>query len=140
MMTKIENPSVAAAFHAYPTSVRRQLLQLRQLVLDVADSHEAIGGVEETLKWAQPSYLVKGGSTIRLGVQKSSPERLAMYFNCNTKLIDTFRTLYPDTFEFDGNRAIVFTLGEEIDTEALSHCIELALRYHHLKKLPLLGA
>ena len=139
-MTRIENPSVAAAFDAYPSSVRRQLLRLRELVVDVADSHEAVGRVEETLKWGEPSYLVKGGSTIRLGMPNSSPERFAMYFNCNTKLVDTFREIYPNTFEFEGNRAIVFALGSQIDTDALRHCIELALRYHHLKKLPLLGA
>ena len=139
-MTKIENPSVAAAFGAYPGNVRRQLLRLRQLVVDTANSHEAIGGVEETLKWGEPSYLVKGGSAIRLGMPKSSSERFAMYFNCNTKLVETFREIYPDTFEFEGNRAIVFTLGDRINTDALRHCIELALRYHHLKKLPLLGA
>ncbi len=108
--------------------------------MDTADSHEAIGRVEETLKWGEPSYLVKGGSTIRLGTPRSSPKRFAMYFNCNTKLVETFREIYPDTFEFEGNRAIVFALGDQIDTDALSHCIELALRYHHLKKLPLLGA
>ena len=139
-MTRIENPSVAAAFDAYPSSVRRQLLRLRQLVVDVADSHEAVGRLEETLKWGEPSYLVKGGSTIRLGMPNSPPERFAMYFNCNTKLVDTFREIYPNTFEFEGNRAIVFALGSQIDTDALRHCIELALRYHHLKKLPLLGA
>lgn len=139
-MTKIENPSVAAAFDAYPGSVRRQLLRLRQLIVDVAESHEAIGRVEETLKWGEPSYLAKGGSTIRLGAPKSSPESFAMYFNCNTKLVDTFREIYPNTFEFEGSRAIVFALGDQIDTDALAHCIELALRYHDLKKLPLLGA
>lgn len=139
-MTKIQNPSVVAAFDAYPGSARRQLLRLRQLVLDVIESNEALGGVEETLKWGEPSYLVKGGSTIRLGVPKSPPERVAMYFNCNTKLVDTFREIYPNMFEFVGNRAIVFALDDRIDTNELRHCIELALRYHHLKKLPLLGA
>ena len=84
--------------------------------------------------------LVKGGSTIRLGMPKSSPERFAMYFNCNTKLVDTFKEVYPNTFEFEGNRAIVFALDDRVDTDALRHCIELALRYHDLKRRPLLGA
>lgn len=139
-MTKIDNRAVAAAFHDYPSGVRQHLLRLREIVLDVANSHEWIGAVEETLKWGEPSYLVKGGSTIRLGAPKSSAEHFAMYFNCNTKLVDTFRELYSDTLEFEGNRAIVFTVGEPIDTQALRHCVELALRYHHVKKLPLLGA
>lgn len=106
---------------------------------DVADSNEAIGSVEETLKWGEPSYRAKGGSTIRLGIPNSSPECFAMYFNCNTKLVDTFRQIRPNTFEFEGNRAILFALGRQTDTDALRHCIEIALRYHHLKKRPLLG-
>lgn len=139
-MTQIEDPAIAAAFAAYPIDIRRKLLRLRQLILDLADSHEEIGSVEETLKWGEPSYLVKGGSTIRLGMMRSQPERYAMYFNCNTKLVDTFREIYPNTFEFEGNRAIVFAISDQIDTDSLRHCIELALRYHRLKKLPLLGA
>ncbi len=139
-MTTIDNPAVAAAFDAYPAEIRRQLLRLRRLILDVADAHEAIGSVEETLKWGEPSYLVKGGSTVRLGTPKSRPERYALYFNCNTKLVDTFREIYANTFAYEGNRAIVFTLGDPVDTDALRHCIELALRYHRIKARPLLGA
>lgn len=133
-------PSVAAAFDRYPTEVRRHLHDLRRLVLDVADSHDAIGEIEETLKWGEPSYIAKGGSTVRLGMPKTAPQRCAVYFNCNTKLVDTFREIYPSTFSYEGNRAIVFAPGESIDTGALRHCIELALRYHRLKALPLLGA
>lgn len=137
---RIDNSAVAAAFDAYDKPVRRKLLQLRQLIFDVADSHEEIGTIEETLKWGEPSYLTRGGSTIRLGKPKSQPSRYALYFNCNTKLVDTFRELYGDTLQFEGNRAVVFQVGEPMDTKAVSHCIELALRYHSLKKLPLLGA
>jgi hypothetical protein len=62
-----------------------------------------------------------------------------MYFNCRTKLVDTFRELYRDQFKFYGNRAIVFHEGDEIPIDALKHCILLALTYHRRKHLPMLG-
>lgn len=138
-MTPIGNPAVAAAYDAYPDDVRRCLLDLRQLILDVAESHPGIGALEETLKWGEPSYLAKDGSTIRLGVPKAESRCYAMYFNCNTKLVDTFREVYSTDFSFEGNRAIVFQLGESVQTDRLKHCVELALRYHRVKSLPLLG-
>lgn len=138
-MKPIENSAVAAAFDAYPGKVRRHLLHLRQLIFDVSDAHEDIGQLEETLKWGEPSYLVKGGSTIRLGVPKSQANCYAMYFNCNTKLVDTFREVYAGTFSFEGNRAIVFELDDPVETDAIKQCIELALQYHRVKNLPLLG-
>ena len=63
-----------------------------------------------------------------------------MYFNCNTSLVDTFRELYGDVFMFEGNRAIVFGEADEIPVAELKHCISLALTYHRVKRLPLLGA
>ena len=63
-----------------------------------------------------------------------------MYFNCNTSLVDKFRELYGDVFMFEGNRAIVFGEADEIPVAELKHCISLALTYHRVKRLPLLGA
>ena len=56
-----------------------------------------------------------------------------MYFHCQTKLIDTFRTLFPDEFTYDGNRAIVFEQSEAVSEMPLSHCIAMALTYHRNK-------
>ena len=64
----------------------------------------------------------------------------AMYFNCNTSLVDTFKELYGDLFNFEGNRAIVFNETDELVVNELKHCISLALTYHRVKRLPLLGA
>ena len=58
-------------------------------------------------EWGEPSYLVKGGSTIRMDWKKANPEQYAMYFHCKTKLVDTFKELYQDVFKFEGNRAII---------------------------------
>ncbi len=114
-------------------------MSLRQLILDVAADTPGVGDVEETLKWGEPSYLVECGSTVRIGWKASRPEYYAVYFNCNTKLVDTFREVYSELFTFEGNRAIVFHRQETVPTRALKHCIALALEYHKKKHLPLLG-
>ena len=139
-MDNIENPNVASVYQSYPEDVRRRLMLLRQLIIDVASETSSIGALEETLKWGEPSYLVKGGSTVRIGWKEAEPSRYAMYFNCNTKLVDTFRELYSEEFKFEGNRAIVFNREDEVPSQALRHCVALSLQYHKLKHLPLLGA
>ena len=89
----IENPEVAQVFDGYPAPMRRRMLRLRQLVLDTAAETEGVAAVEEALKWGEPSFLTKGGSTIRMDWKAKSPHRYALYFNCNTSLVDTFKTL-----------------------------------------------
>ena len=138
-MSKIENPAVARVFDGYPAPIRRKLLRLRQLVLDTAAETEGVNTLEETLKWGEPSYLNKGGSTLRIDWKSRAPEQYAMYFNCNTSLVDTFKAIYGDVFTFAGNRAIVFGETDELPIEELKHCISLALTYHRVKHLPLLG-
>ena len=138
-MDRAINPEVARKFQSYPEEVRQKLLELRELILDVAAGIPGTGELEETLKWGEPSYLVEAGSTVRIGWKESRPECYAVYFNCNTKLVDTFRQVYSDCFKFEGNRAIVFHRKDTIPTSALRHCIALSLQYHKIKHLPLLG-
>ena len=59
-----------------------------------------------------------------------SPQRYAMYFHCQTKLVDTFRALFPNEFTYDGNRAIIFEQSDVVLKKPLSHCIAMALTYH----------
>jgi len=47
-----------------------------------------------------------------------------------TDLVDTLRTLFPDDFKFEGNRAIVFALEDKIPEDALAMCIVASLTYH----------
>lgn len=138
-MKKIKNPNVNAVFNSYPEHMREKLMFLRQLVFETASETESVGEVEETIKWGEPSYLTKGGSTIRIGWKPSNPNQYAMYFHCKTKLVDTFKELYRDKFDFAGNRAIVFDENDVITVEELKHCISLSLTYHSRKKLPMLG-
>ncbi len=133
-------PEVTAVFDQFPTNLKQKLIALRELIVSTAAETDGVTRLEETLKWGEPGYLTKTGSTIRIGCVKSQPGHYAAYFNCKTNLIDTFRELYPDTFTFAGNRAIVLAADEPLPEAELKHCFSLALTYHQRKKLPLLGA
>ncbi len=135
----IESSEVLEFFDNYPEPIREKLLFLRQLVFDTASEIEGLNKIEETLKWGEPSYISKNGSTIRIGWKKSKSDQYAMYFHCKTKLVDTFREIYRDQFKFEGNRAIVFNESDEIAVTELKHCISLSLTYHRIKHLPMLG-
>lgn len=80
----IDSPDVAAVFAGYPEPMRQRLLRLRQRVLDTAVETQGVTELEETLKWGEPSYLTKSGSTIRMDWKGKSPNQYALYFNCNT--------------------------------------------------------
>jgi Domain of unknown function (DU1801) len=132
--TPLTNPAVAAVFDAYPHALRKKLLALRQLILDTAASTEGVGAIDETLKWGEPAYVTlnKKGSTVRID-RKKNQERYAIYFNCNTSLVDTFRSMFPHSFSFEGNRALVFEVGDALPKEELAFCIGMALTYHQRK-------
>ncbi|GGD77485.1 DUF1801 domain-containing protein [Lacimicrobium alkaliphilum] len=132
-------PEIEAKFSTYPSEARKQLADIRRLVFSVAEEN-GLGTVEETLKWGEPSYLVKGGSTIRMDWKPTDPEVIKVYFHCQTSLIETFKEIYRDAFEYEENRAIVVPLNASAGSGPLSHCLEMALKYHSLKHLPLLGA
>jgi hypothetical protein len=119
-------PQVAAVFLSHPSTIRAKLLRLRRIVCDTAAKMDGVGALEETLKWGQPAYLSRGGSTIRIDRVKNDPARIAMYFICHTDLIGTFRELYP-ALEYEGNRAILLDVRGKIPEDALRHCISLAL-------------
>lgn len=138
-MNDFENLEVAKVFNNYPTHMRQKLLMLRQLVLETASESEGIDTLEETLKWGEPSYLAKSGSAVRMGWKLSKPDQYALYFHCQTKLIDTFKELYSDKLKFEGNRAIVFHQDDEIPIDEVKHCIFLSLTYHGRRHLPMLG-
>lgn len=135
----IENAKVAAVFGHYPNHIQQRLLFLRQLILDTALAIQGIDHLEETLKWGEPSYFTKRGSTIRIAWKESNPQQYAMYFNCKTRLVATFKEVFGDVFNYEGNRAIVFDDNEEIPIDELKQCISLSLTYHSRKQLPMLG-
>jgi hypothetical protein len=136
-MKPFTDQAVAAHFTAYPPEARERMLALRELIFTVAEDTEGVGELQETLKWGEPAYVTaasKAGSTVRMDWKARSPQQYAVYFNCNTGLVDTFRTLFPHDFKFEGNRAIVFHLGEKIAKDALAVCIAASLTYHAKKR------
>ena len=133
------DPSVQKKFISYPDHVRERLQNLRQLIMETAAEIEGIDILEETLKWGEPSYLVKKGSTIRIDWKARTPDQYAIYFKCTSKLVETFQHLYHDLFRFEGKRAILFDLDAPVPEAELKFCVSLALRYHHLKHLEWLG-
>ena len=139
-MMEIVNPDVSRVFESYPESMRGKMLRLRKIVLETASETEGVDAVVETLKWGEPSYITKGGSTVRIGWKEKTPGQYAIYFNCNSSLVETFKAVYGEVFAFDGKRAIVFGVDDELPIAELKHCISLALTYHRVKRLPLLGA
>jgi hypothetical protein len=127
------DPAVDAVFKSYPTPIKTKLLALRRLILETARTTEGVGTLQEALKWGQPSYLTtetKSGSTVRIDRVKSAPDCYAVYFHCQTDLVETFRELYPTQFSYGGNRSILLNADDKIDEPALRHCIALALTYH----------
>ena len=135
-MKPFKNAVVARVFAAYPPKMRRKLMILRQLIFDTAAEIDGVGEIEETLKWGEPAYVTAksgSGSTVRIDWKKSKPSQYAMYFHCQTKLVDTFRTLFPDDFRYEGNRAIIFGADDAVPVEELSLCIAAALTYHRDK-------
>lgn len=136
-MTAFENAMVAEVFAAYPTMLRKRLLSLRKIIFDVAAKTEGVGRLQETLKWGEPAYVTAesgSGSTIRIDRCKNSESQYAIYFHCQTTLVDTFRTLFRDTFKFEGNRSIVFDRNDRVPMSELKLCIAMALTYHRNKR------
>ena len=131
--------SIKQKFSAYPEEIALILNQIRALIFTVA-KQEGITDLVETLKWGEPSYLSPAGSTIRFDWKPKHPQQYCVYFNCKTCLIETFKEIYGNTFNYEGNRALVFKVGKSLPSEALGHCIAMSLRYKTINHLPLLGA
>jgi Domain of unknown function (DU1801) len=136
MPTRFADPAVEAHFAAYPPAARKALLALRALVSDTARRTQGVGELAEVLKWNEPAYgTVKGaGSTVRIDWKAKHPDQYAMYFHCQSGLVDEFRQMFPHDFRFEGERAIVFRLGEHVPTDALGICIAMALTHHSRKR------
>lgn len=123
---------LAATFDRFPVGTRVQLLEVRHLIFSIAEATPVVGTLTETLKWGEPAYLTDvtgSGSTVRLGGPTSSGGG-AILFNCRTTLVETFRTLFADTFAYQGNRAIHLDPDKPLPEAPLAICLGMALTYH----------
>jgi hypothetical protein len=135
--TDVSDPAVEAVFNAYAPPLKAKLKALRRLIFETASTTEGVGALQETLKWGQPSYLTpetKSGSTIRIDQVKFTARQYAVYFHCQTGLVDSFRELYPTELRFGGNRCILLDAADELPRAELRHCVALALTYHLNKR------
>ena len=133
-----EDARVQQHFAACPLAVRRDLLKLREMIFEVAAETPGVGEIEETLKWGQPAYVTAqsgSGSTLRIDARKGAADAYAMFFHCQTDLVQTFRTTFAGDFDFEGNRALRFKAGEPVANDALRLCVRAALTYHLRKPL-----
>jgi Domain of unknown function (DU1801) len=120
----------------YSAPVRKKLAALRALVLETAKTTPGVGRIEEALKWGQHSFLTPetgSGSTIRIDGKRKDKDGCAMFFHCQSGLIEMFKDIYGQQLKYEGKRALIFRSGEELPVETLRHCIALALT-HHLRK------
>ena len=132
-MREFENINVKEKFLMFPNDKKDCLFHLRDLIFNTAETDPRIGPLSEELRWGDPSYITaktNAGSTVRLGVFDCS--KVALFFHCKTKLVEDFKTLYPNALEFSKNRAILINPLSPPHDEILQHCILASLIY----KLP----
>ncbi len=133
------NPAVKARFDNYPPEIKVKMESLRKLIIEVAEETEGVDHLEETLKWGELAYITKNGSTLRIDWKAKNPAQYAMYFQCTSQLVPTFRFVFGETFEYEGNRAVLLPLKGNLPIEEVKKCIATALTYHKVKKMPMLG-
>lgn len=134
------DPEVKEVFQNYPSEVKHKMHEIRELIIQVAQETEEIQALQETLKWGEPSYISKLGSTLRIDWKEKNPNNYSIYFKCTSKLVPSFKSVYGDVFNYEKNRAIIFNINEELpDKVKLKECIKAALLYHKLKNQENLG-
>ena len=138
-LTLKTDPRVNDVFANYPDFVRDKLQHLRELVIETAEETEGVTVLEETLKWGEPSFVTKNGSTLRMDWKEKTPDQYAMFFQCTSRLVDTFRLVFDHKLQYEGKRAIVFQLNQKIPELELKECIKASLIYHNVKEQITLG-
>jgi hypothetical protein len=133
------NPDFESVIANYPDFVRDKMRFLRRLVIEAANEISEINKIEETLKWGEPSFVTKTGSTLRMDWKKKTPDQYQMYFKCTSRLVETFKMVFGDFFEYEKNRAIIFQLDQEVPVNELKQCIKATLLYHKVKDELTLG-
>lgn len=115
--------TVETVLASYPAEVQARLRQMRALILEVAANEDI--DVEETLKWGQPSYLAKKGSTLRLGEVDGQP---ALFAHCQSQIIPNARMMFGDSLTYSGNRAVI--LNDHAGEGELRQIVLHGLTYH----------
>ena len=134
-----ENNLVSKKIQEYPEPVQNIANEIRSLIHEVART-EKLGPVQESLKWGEPSLSTGKGTPIRFDWKSKNPENFYLFFNCQTILVETFTAIYGDFLKTEGRRAVILNLREKFPKKIIRDCISMAVRYHQIKHLRLLGA
>jgi hypothetical protein len=124
-------PDVQSALAGFPDAMRETARSLAELINNTAAGLPAVGELEDSLKWGEPSFAPKRkniGSSVRIAARRDG--RIAMNFICHTGLVERFREIYAGRLEFEGNRTVVVDPGKPLQRAELGHCIAMALTYH----------
>lgn len=115
-------PGVKAAFDALPAAPRAVLLHVREMIVtrDIA--------VEEALRWGQPAYLTKKGTTIRLGVTKAGHP--SVFTHCQSSVMSDVQAVAAEGVIWDGNRGVSWPVDAPFPEPILQLLINRALTYH----------
>ncbi len=117
-------PEVNAAFEAIDPAPRRVLLAVRDLILNEAGDVP----VEEALRWGQPAYLTKKGTTIRLGVSKAGLP--SVFTHCQSSVMSDVQAVAGEGLIWDGNRGVSWRVEDDLPEAVLRILARRALRYH----------
>ena len=138
-MTLTTDPAFTEKLATYPATIAAQMRELRELVHTVAGTLPSVSTLHETLKWGEPAFVTKHGSTLRMDWKPKRPDRYALYFSCSSELVPTFRVVYGEELRLEGNRALLLDPDRPLPLAPVRECIRMALEYHRIKHLPLLG-
>jgi hypothetical protein len=128
--TPFQNLDVAAVYQNYEPEIREKLLTIREWIFETAQSIPQIQHIEESLKWGEPSYRAvhpRTGTSVRLSTHNRDEESFGVYFICTSGMVDIFRLQYGDRLQYDGKRALVFTLKDKLPQTEIQSCIRQAL-------------
>lgn len=109
-----------------------RLQELRDQILAAAKAAD-VAPVDETLKWGQPAFVPpkREGTTLRLGARE---DHVALFVHCQTDLVGRWRTLFPNVFQYEDNRAVRIPAAGAYDVDAFHHLATMALTYHREKR------
>lgn len=108
--------------------------KLVKLVQQASSNLPEVGEITQTTKWGQIAFLPRRprvGTTVR--VDQVGEKEVALYVHCQTNLVETYRTLFPD-LKFEGNRAVLFDCSKPLPEKEIALMVEAAMTYHLRKR------
>ena len=130
-MIPFTNQNIADIFTNYEEPFKSSLLEIREVIFQVAKKLDGVGEITESLKWGQPTYSTlhtKSGTPIR--IDKFDDKNIGIFFHCQTTLIEQFREIFAQKLKFSDNRAILLDPTKPLPLSELEFCISSALVYH----------